>query len=1475
MSSINIPAPGILNNDAGDVASGATLTYNASTDPNTTDNQWADEEGVANFDWTFAGTEGTNYEYISNPTTSLPGITGSYNFIPGNALGADTGDWGPFNENDDATFEMWFRPSDLTGNHVLWETGGQGNGFAIYLEGSFVKAVAKNSAGAPVVSFDLNSLGASEFIQVAAVFTVNNELKLYVNGELADTKNAVGVNDWTGGNNAGLGKVGSNSVAASGPTFTNYEGEIAIFRYYESNALSDAAIRDNYQSIALSVSQFETQPDEAQNVVGTYGTADWAADGSLVYTIDPANLEIAELRIGQTRTDTFTYTVTDSVNNTDTTTVTIIINGKFEAPVLDLDGNDSSGATGKDFITTFITDSPAPVPIADTDIALTDEPGSTFPSITITPAVSGGFDTDETLRFVGTSNLEFDLDTDSSGAVTIGAATYNISYTSGVISITKSGGDMTEAEVLAVLGAAEYENTSSTINAGNRTFTITTTDGTNVSPDAVATVVVTPGETDPPIATNEAVSVDEGASVLIDLTDNVSDAGSGVVLSTVDLDGAAPADGTLVDNGDGTFTYTHDGSEPPGGTIDFNYTVQDALGNESTPATVSITVNPINDAPVITNLDGDSQGYVLGSGVKLIDLGANATVTDAENSYNSGVFTVEYAGSGGSNDQLTIEATYGVTTTGAPGADVNFGGQVIGTIGTDGTNGSNLTVNLNGNATNAALTALAQSIGYTNTGAIGFSTAIKISVTDDVGAQSNVATVTIQNKLAAVDDADSTDEDTVLSNATVATGVLGNDINTITSDVFLSFDAGEDPAQGDGTWPNNEGIGSHDLTFGVSPTVVSNAEPTFPGISDAYQFGSGEVATMSSLSNLSGDPSNNNASVELWIKPDDLVSGNQMIFETGNGTDGLALYLENNVLKATVQDGGVSRTIQHTLTSTAQFTQVVLTVDMTADTFRIYVDGTEIAQGDNSFTGADWSQNDTAALGGTSGTDVLGGTHGEFSGQIALFRLYQVALTATEVQDNYNVVSNNDGKQGLTVIAAEDVDMDTITINSAFTTSLGASLTINSNGTYSYDPTGSASLQALAVGESATETFTYTIQNYDGDTDTATLVITTTGVNDAPVTSNSTATTTEDITLTLALSDFPFSDVDTSDNIDTVRILTLPSDGTLELSGNVVSANDVISASEITAGNLTFVPNADQAGTPLTTLTFSVNDGTADSTNTGTLTINVTPENDPPTTGNNTVTTTEDITLTFALSDFPFADVDSGDAIETVTIKSLPGSGTLELDGSAISGNDVISVADITAGNLTFVPDPDDNGSPYTTFSFVVGDGEADSTSSATMTVNVNQVDDPVTIGGDTSGGGDEDAGAITGTLTATDAADGLTDGTIFTATNGTNGSASIDASSGAWSYTPNADFNGTDSFTVTVTDDDGNTATQSISVSVTAVADITSDSLSVSEDSSVIANVLTGTNGATADTFEGSESVTSVTQGTNGSVCRSVLVAM
>ncbi|MER8483686.1 tandem-95 repeat protein, partial [Mesorhizobium sp. M1322] len=78
--------------------------------------------------------------------------------------------------------------------------------------------------------------------------------------------------------------------------------------------------------------------------------------------------------------------------------------------------------------------------------------------------------------------------------------------------------------------------------------------------------------------------------------------------------------------------------------------------------------------------------------------------------------------------------------------------------------------------------------------------------------------------------------------------------------------------------------------------------------------------------------------------------------------------------------------------------------------------------------------------------------------------------------------------------------------------------------------------------------------------------------------------------------------------------------------------------------------------------------------------------------------------------------------------------------------------------------------------------------------------------------------------------------------------------------YTPNADFNGADSYTYTVTSG-GVIETATVNVTVNAIADIADDTASGNEDTAITTAVLAN------DSFEGTPAVTAVTQGANGSV--------
>jgi hypothetical protein len=318
--------------------------------------------------------------------------------------------------------------------------------------------------------------------------------------------------------------------------------------------------------------------------------------------------------------------------------------------------------------------------------------------------------------------------------------------------------------------------------------------------------------------------------------------------------------------------------------------------------------------------------------------------------------------------------------------------------------------------------------------------------------------------------------------------------------------------------------------------------------------------------------------------------------------------------------------------------------------------------------------------------------------------------------------------------------------------------------------------------------------------------------NDAPTTSDNTVTTDEDTNYVFELADFPFTDIDGGDAIEFVKIVTLPTDGKLYLDGVEITATDTeISVADITTGKLVFTPDADENGTGYATFDFAVSDGEEYSGD-AMMTINVNPENDAPTTSDNTVTTDEDTNYVFELADFPFTDVDAGDVIEFVKIVSLPTDGKLYLDGVEITATDTeVSAADITAGKLVFTPDADENGTGYATFDFLVSDGEEYSVGE-TMTVNVDAVNDTPSFTAGANQSIEEGAGEQTVTSWATDleqggGADEDTQILSFEVSNDDNSLFDVQPSideNGNLTYTPKDGVFGTVTVIVVIKDDGG-----------------------------------------------------------------------
>ncbi|MFM2587473.1 VCBS domain-containing protein [Vibrio sp. TBV020] len=147
------------------------------------------------------------------------------------------------------------------------------------------------------------------------------------------------------------------------------------------------------------------------------------------------------------------------------------------------------------------------------------------------------------------------------------------------------------------------------------------------------------------------------------------------------------------------------------------------------------------------------------------------------------------------------------------------------------------------------------------------------------------------------------------------------------------------------------------------------------------------------------------------------------------------------------------------------------------------------------------------------------------------------------------------------------------------------------------------------------------------------------------------------------------------------------------------------------------------------TVTYRVHsfDGTAYDLN-----IDVVGTNDAPTVTKVVLRNgTEDINYQIQASQFGFSDVDTGDTLHSIAITDLPpaAQGKFMLDGHDITAGQSIPAADIA--KLQFVPTPDFNGDVQ--FKFTVNDGHVDS-QEATNTLHIDAVGDAATISGRDTG---------------------------------------------------------------------------------------------------------------------------------------------
>ena len=432
--------------------------------------------------------------------------------------------------------------------------------------------------------------------------------------------------------------------------------------------------------------------------------------------------------------------------------------------------------------------------------------------------------------------------------------------------------------------------------------------------------------------------------------------------------------------------------------------------------------------------------------------------------------------------------------------------------------------------------------------------------------------------------------------------------------------------------------------------------------------------------------------------------------------------------------------------------------------------------------------------------------------------------------DDTATVAEDSGANAINVLANDTTAPDsgeTLTIT-AVTQGANGSVAITGGGTgLTYTPNANFS---------GSDSFTYTISDGNGGSDTATVNVTVTSVNDAPDAVDDSATVAED------------------SGANTINVLAndsfAPDSGeTLTITAVTQGANGSVA---ITGGGTTvsYTPNANFSGSD--SFTYTISDGNG-GTDTATVSITVTNVNDNPTANDDTATVAEDSganAINVLANDS--AAPDTGETL-TITAVTQGANGSVAITGGGTG--------------VTYTPNANFSGSDSFTYTISDGNGGSDT---ATVNITVTSVNDNPTANDDTATVA-EDSGAnainvLANDSTAPDTGETLT---ISATTNGANGSVAITGGGTGLTYTPNANFFGSDSFTYTVDDGNGGTDTATVNVTVTNVndpPDAVNDSATVAEDSGANAiNVLA--NDSTAPDSGETLTITATTNGANGSV--------
>ncbi len=289
-------------------------------------------------------------------------------------------------------------------------------------------------------------------------------------------------------------------------------------------------------------------------------------------------------------------------------------------------------------------------------------------------------------------------------------------------------------------------------------------------------------------------------------------------------------------------------------------------------------------------------------------------------------------------------------------------------------------------------------------------------------------------------------------------------------------------------------------------------------------------------------------------------------------------------------------------------------------------------------------------------------------------------------------------------------------------------------------------------------------------------------VNQKPFADNDMASTNEDVAVDIDILD---GDSDPDGTLDpaTITIISAPANGSLSIDN--------------LTGIVTYTPDPDFNGND--SFQYTISDDLGATSNVATVSIDIISVNDAPIITDLNFSIDEDQNIVGTLLD-NVSDPDGNNLSVNTTPVSGPSNGTLVINPD---------------GTFDYTPDPDFNGSDSFVYE-VCDDGVPPECVQATVTIDVNSINDPPLAGNDVITT-DEDT-PVNGDLSLNDSDPAEGHNLIYTTdpvATPANGTVVINAD-GTYTYTPDPDFNGSDSFTYEVCDDGTPSACSQATVNVT-----------------------------------------------------------